>query len=80
MDDDAVSRLPPHFPCGVFYGFANVNHGEVYGMVTSIGWNPHFKNEKKTIVCCVEYICFHLFFFVSNRMIIIQLDYQIFQI
>ncbi|KAL3983128.1 Riboflavin kinase family protein [Acanthocheilonema viteae] len=49
MDDNAISRLPPHFPCGVFYGFANVNHGEVYGMVTSIGWNPHFKNEQKTI-------------------------------
>ncbi|CAG9532305.1 unnamed protein product [Cercopithifilaria johnstoni] len=49
MDDSAISRLPPDFPCGVFYGFANVNHGEVYGMVTSIGWNPHFKNERKTI-------------------------------
>lgn len=53
MDDNAILRLPSHFPCGVFYGFANVNHSEVYGMVTSIGWNPHFKNERKTIVCCV---------------------------
>uniref|UniRef100_A0A1I8EEL9 riboflavin kinase n=1 Tax=Wuchereria bancrofti TaxID=6293 RepID=A0A1I8EEL9_WUCBA len=49
MDDNVISCLPPYFPCGVFYGFANVNHGEVYGMVTSIGWNPHFKNERKTI-------------------------------
>ncbi|KAM3725192.1 Nicotinamide phosphoribosyltransferase [Dirofilaria immitis] len=49
LDDNAISRLPSHFPCGVFYGFANVNHGEVYGMVTSIGWNPQFKNERKTI-------------------------------
>ncbi|VIO87821.1 Uncharacterized protein BM_BM1427 [Brugia malayi] len=49
MDDNVILCLPPHFPCGVFYGFANVNRGEVYGMVTSIGWNPHFKNERKTI-------------------------------
>uniref|UniRef100_A0A915PHD2 riboflavin kinase n=1 Tax=Setaria digitata TaxID=48799 RepID=A0A915PHD2_9BILA len=49
LDDDAIARLPSDFPCGVFYGFANVNCGEVYGMVTSIGWNPHFKNERKTI-------------------------------
>ncbi|VDP15348.1 unnamed protein product [Onchocerca flexuosa] len=49
LDDSAISRLPSHFPCGVFYGFANVNRGEVYGMVTSIGWNLHFKNERKTI-------------------------------
>ncbi|VDN89749.1 unnamed protein product [Brugia pahangi] len=50
MDDNVILCLPPHFPCGVFYGFANVNRGEVYGMVTSIGWNPHFKNERKTII------------------------------
>ncbi|VDM95344.1 unnamed protein product [Thelazia callipaeda] len=49
LDDNAIARLPSDFPCGVFYGFANVNGGEIYGMVTSIGWNPHFKNERKTI-------------------------------
>ncbi|VDN26445.1 unnamed protein product [Gongylonema pulchrum] len=49
LDDSAISRLPSDFPTGVFYGFANINCGEVYGMVTSIGWNLHFKNERKTI-------------------------------
>lgn len=49
LDDKAVSRLPSHFPNGVFYGLAKVNHGKPYGMVMSIGWNPQFKNERKTI-------------------------------
>lgn len=49
LDDSAISRLPPNFPCGVFYGFANIDFGEVHGMVASVGWNPHFKNERKTI-------------------------------
>lgn len=49
LDEDAVARLPPHFPNGVFYGLAKVNHGRPYGMVMSVGWNPQYKNEKKTI-------------------------------
>ena len=33
---------------GIYLGYALLR-GEVYPMCTSIGWNPHFKNEHKTI-------------------------------
>ncbi|GAM29305.1 hypothetical protein SAMD00019534_124810, partial [Acytostelium subglobosum LB1] len=38
-------------PVGVFYGWAKVTgvDTEVHKMVMSIGWNPFYKNEKKTI-------------------------------
>ncbi|KYQ91319.1 hypothetical protein DLAC_08265 [Tieghemostelium lacteum] len=39
-------------PVGVYYGFANVeglNNDKVYPMAMSIGWNPFYKNTKKTI-------------------------------
>ncbi|VDM23675.1 unnamed protein product [Toxocara canis] len=49
LDDAAVSRLPHDFPCGVFYGLAQVDGGKLHGMVMSVGHNPHFQNEKKTI-------------------------------
>ncbi|VDN55852.1 unnamed protein product [Dracunculus medinensis] len=49
LDEEAVSRLPPDFPCGVFYGLAQVDCGRIHGMIMSIGWNPQFQNEKKTI-------------------------------
>jgi len=39
-------------PVGVYYGWANVeglNHNQVYAMAMSIGWNPFYKNTKKTV-------------------------------
>ena len=48
---------------GVYYGWAGVdvdemgkreegvNGGGVWGMVMSIGWNPYYKNEKRSVVC-----------------------------
>jgi riboflavin kinase len=34
---------------GVYFGWAKINDGPLYKTVMSIGWNPYFKNEKKTI-------------------------------
>jgi len=36
-------------PVGVYHGWANVQGGPVHKMAMSIGWNPYFKNTKKTI-------------------------------
>lgn len=37
---------------GIHYGWASVGDStEVFGMVMSYGWNPYYKNEKKTAVC-----------------------------
>ncbi|TMS37642.1 hypothetical protein L596_004533 [Steinernema carpocapsae] len=49
LDEVAVAQLPENFPCGVYYGLAQVGDGGLYRMVMSVGWNPHFHNEKKTM-------------------------------
>lgn len=45
-----VKSLPDSFKPGVYYGWANVDHGPVYKMVMSIGWNPFYDNKEKSIV------------------------------
>ena len=35
---------------GVYYGWARVEQGPVYKMVMSVGWNPQFQNEKRSMV------------------------------
>jgi len=47
--DHVVSQLPQNFPCGVYYGWANVDNGTVHKMVMSVGWNPQFHNTRKTM-------------------------------
>lgn len=33
---------------GIYFGYSCIK-GKVYESVTSVGWNPYFKNEKKTV-------------------------------
>ncbi|GAB6019368.1 hypothetical protein CHUAL_000956 [Chamberlinius hualienensis] len=47
--EDVVDKLPPDFPCGVYFGWAQVENGPVEKMVMSVGWNPFYKNEKKSM-------------------------------
>jgi len=47
--DDVVENLPEELTCGVYCGFASVNNGVVYPMCLSIGWNPYYKNTKRTM-------------------------------
>lgn len=47
--DSVVEGLPEAFECGVYYGWALVDNGPVYEMVMSVGWNPFYKNTKKTM-------------------------------
>ncbi|XP_033124166.1 riboflavin kinase-like [Anneissia japonica] len=46
---EIVNDLPKDFPTGVYYGWGCVNDGQVYKMVMSIGWNPFYKNEQKSM-------------------------------
>lgn len=46
---EVVNNLPNDFKTGVYYGFANVEKGPVYKMVMSVGWNPFYKNEQKSM-------------------------------
>ncbi len=48
--DEVVDKLPDYFNQGVYYGWAQVDNGPVYKMVMSIGTNPYYNNQKKTMV------------------------------
>ena len=47
--EDVVEKLPNYVDTGIYFGFACVDNGPVYKMVVSIGWNPFYKNQKKSI-------------------------------
>ncbi|XP_074111053.1 riboflavin kinase [Cotesia typhae] len=46
--EDVVAQLPEGFNTGIYYGWAALE-GEIYKMVMSIGWNPFYQNEKKSM-------------------------------
>lgn len=48
LEDQVVEGLPNDFSTGIYYGWACID-GNVHKMVASIGWNPFYKNEKKTV-------------------------------
>ncbi|XP_076305135.1 riboflavin kinase isoform X1 [Tachypleus tridentatus] len=49
FSEDVVEHLPKELDCGIYCGWAKVDSGPVYKMVTSIGWNPYYKNRKKSV-------------------------------
>lgn len=49
--ENVVESLPSKLESGVYFGWASVDQGPIYKMVMSIGWNPQFQNEKRSMVC-----------------------------
>ncbi|XP_076025571.1 riboflavin kinase isoform X1 [Genypterus blacodes] len=47
--DSVVENLPGDIGTGIYYGWACVGNADVYKMVMSIGWNPYYKNTKKSM-------------------------------
>ncbi|XP_029915676.1 riboflavin kinase [Myripristis murdjan] len=47
--DSVVEHLPADISTGIYYGWASVSNGDIYKMVMSIGWNPYYKNTKKSM-------------------------------
>ncbi|GFG31173.1 hypothetical protein Cfor_00577 [Coptotermes formosanus] len=47
--DEVVNDLPEEINTGVYYGWAKLDNGPVHKMVMSIGWNPYFRNVKKSM-------------------------------
>merc|ERR1719233_2467730 len=47
--EDVVDNLPQSFDTGIYYGWACVDKGDVHKMVLSVGWNPFYKNKKKSM-------------------------------
>lgn len=48
--EQVVDNLPADVSTGIYYGWASVGSGDVHKMVVSIGWNPYYKNTKKSMV------------------------------
>ncbi|XP_014474602.1 PREDICTED: riboflavin kinase [Dinoponera quadriceps] len=46
--ESVVEDLPKDLVTGIYYGWASL-HRQIYKMVASIGWNPYYKNEKKSL-------------------------------
>jgi len=51
---------------GIYYGYAKVDGGPVYKMVMSIGWNPYYKNVKKSMVYPILFYVLSTFFNIDN--------------
>ena len=47
--DSVVEHLPADIGTGIYYGWACVGNGDTHKMVMSIGWNPYYKNTKKSM-------------------------------
>lgn len=47
--DSVVEHLPGDISTGIYYGWACVGSGDVHKNVMSIGWNPYYKNTKKSM-------------------------------
>ena len=52
--EEAVQNLPDSFIHGVFFGWAQLENGPVFKMVMSIGDNPYYNNEKRTMVNIID--------------------------
>ena len=50
FDQHVVETLPSDLKTGIYFGWAQVDNGPIYGMVASIGWNPYFRNQVKSMV------------------------------
>lgn len=48
LNMDELASLGDSLETGIYYGHAELR-GATYIAVVSIGWNPYYKNEKKTI-------------------------------
>ncbi|ORZ19734.1 hypothetical protein BCR42DRAFT_410392 [Absidia repens] len=50
LNEEALEQLYNGLDLGVYYGWAQVGdiNSTVYPMVMSLGWNPYYKNEKRS--------------------------------
>lgn len=49
FDIEVVKKLPASLDTGIYYGWAKVDTSPVYKMVVSIGWNPYYDNQTKSV-------------------------------
>nr|CAH8859883.1 unnamed protein product [Trichobilharzia regenti] len=49
LEESVVDQLPATIENGIYFGWAKLSNTPVYKMVMSIGWNPYFKNVKRSM-------------------------------
>lgn len=56
LSEDAIAAICSELKTGVYYGWVQIGEvaSQVYPMVMSIGWNPYYKNEKRSAVSIRE--------------------------
>lgn len=51
FNDEVVEGMPPEVQTGIYFGWAKLDtEGTIRKAVVSVGWNPYFKNKKKSFV------------------------------
>lgn len=50
FSEEVVDSFPSDICTGIYYGWGCVGTGDVHKVVLSIGWNPYYKNVKKSVV------------------------------
>jgi riboflavin kinase len=48
--EHVVQQLPDSLDTGIYFGWACVDNEDVYKMVMSIGWNPYYQNNTRSMV------------------------------
>lgn len=49
INHEVIEKLPKALDCGIYYGMASLNSGPIHKAVLSIGWNPFYQNDKKSL-------------------------------
>ncbi|VDP58971.1 unnamed protein product [Schistosoma mattheei] len=49
LEESIVTEIPDSTKNGIYFGWAKLSNTPVYKMVMSIGWNPYFKNIKRSV-------------------------------
>ncbi|ALC47862.1 CG2846, partial [Drosophila busckii] len=49
LSREVVKTLPDCLQTGIYYGWGNVDNGDVHKMVVSVGWNPFYSNKEKSV-------------------------------
>ncbi|CAH8575558.1 unnamed protein product [Heterobilharzia americana] len=49
LEESVVDQIPVSIENGIYFGWAKLANSPVYKMVMSIGWNPYFKNVKRSM-------------------------------
>jgi len=48
-EPSVVDQLPESLKKGIYYGFAQVDQSQVFDCSLSLGWNPYFGNQVKSM-------------------------------